>query len=130
MLAAGTIASRAGTIITTALDKARPIAYPAMLHKMEANLIRTAIENDHDFLQRIAHRWTDAIDQDGSEPTEEELRHRQGAFIRRPRRGLHHLEIFATTDQYEHLLTVMNTATNPRTQPAHQHSPTHRRRQP
>ncbi|WP_240459798.1 HNH endonuclease signature motif containing protein, partial [Arthrobacter pascens] len=49
------------------------------------------------------------------EPSEEELRHRQGAFLRRPRRGLHHLEIFATTDQYEHLLTVMNTATNPRT---------------
>ncbi|MEN8585476.1 hypothetical protein ABFP37_22550, partial [Burkholderia sp. RS01] len=32
-------------------------------------------------------------------------------------RGLHHLEIFATADQYEHLLTVMNTATNPRTPP-------------
>ncbi|MBT2523668.1 DUF222 domain-containing protein, partial [Arthrobacter sp. ISL-28] len=32
VLAAGTIASRAGTIITTALDKARPIAHPAMLH--------------------------------------------------------------------------------------------------
>ncbi|MEN8582675.1 hypothetical protein ABFP37_08215, partial [Burkholderia sp. RS01] len=31
--------------------------------------------------------------------------------------GLHHLEIFATADQYEHLLTVMNTATNPRTPP-------------
>jgi hypothetical protein len=59
----------------------------------------------------------DAIDQDGTEPSEEELRHRQGAFLRRPRRGLHHLEIFAPTDQYEHLLTVMNTATNPRTQP-------------
>ncbi|MEN8585474.1 hypothetical protein ABFP37_22540, partial [Burkholderia sp. RS01] len=28
-----------------------------------------------------------------------------------------HLEIFATADQYEHLLTVMNTATNPRTPP-------------
>ena len=82
---------------------------------MEHTSTRTAIENDHDFLTRIAHRWTDAIDQDGTEPTEEDLRHRQGAFLRRPRRGLHHLEIFATTDQYEHLLTVMNTATNPRT---------------
>ncbi|WP_230120124.1 DUF222 domain-containing protein, partial [Arthrobacter sp. Bi83] len=116
-LAAGTIASRAGTIITTALDKARPITDPATLHTMEAALNRTALENDHDFLLRIAHRWTDAIDQDGTEPSEEELRHRQGAFTRRPRRGLHHLEIFATTDQYEHLLTAMNTATNPRTQP-------------
>ncbi|MBT2520341.1 DUF222 domain-containing protein, partial [Arthrobacter sp. ISL-28] len=32
VLAAGTIASRAGTIITTALDKNRPTAHPAMLH--------------------------------------------------------------------------------------------------
>ncbi|MET4588214.1 DUF222 domain-containing protein, partial [Pseudarthrobacter sp. PvP022] len=31
--------------------------------------------------------------------------------------GLHHVEFFATPDQYEPLLTVMNTATNPRTQP-------------
>ena len=114
-LAAGTIASRAGTIITTALDKARPIAEPAVLEKIETILVHTAVENDHDFLTRIAHRWADAIDQDGTEPSEEDLRHRQGAFLRRPRRGLHHLEIFATTDQYEHLLTVMNTATNPRT---------------
>ncbi|WP_251045349.1 HNH endonuclease signature motif containing protein, partial [Arthrobacter sp. ISL-5] len=116
-LATGTIASRAGTIITTALDRVRHLAAPADLARMEHTLTRTAIENDHDFLTRIAHRWADAIDQDGTEPTEEDLRHRQGAFLRRPRRGLHHLEIFATPDQYEHLLTVMNTATNPRTQP-------------
>ncbi|WP_457972420.1 DUF222 domain-containing protein [Arthrobacter sp. D1-17] len=116
-LAAGSIASRAGTIITTALDKARPIASPETLAEMEEALLHTAIETDQDFLARIAHRWMDAIDQDGTEPSEEELRHRQGAFLRRPRRGLHHVEIFATTDQYEHLLTVMNTATNPRTPP-------------
>ncbi|WP_460461612.1 DUF222 domain-containing protein, partial [Arthrobacter alkaliphilus] len=60
--------------------------------------------------------WTDAIDQDGPEPSEEELRHRQGAFIRKPRRGMHHLEIFATAEQFETLATAMNTATNPRLQ--------------
>ncbi|WP_240460451.1 DUF222 domain-containing protein, partial [Arthrobacter pascens] len=114
-LADGTIASRAGTTITTALDRVRHIAPAETLARMEHALTSTAVENDHDFLTRIAHRWADAIDQDGTEPSEEELRHRQGAFLRRPRRGLHHLEIFATTDQYEHLLTVMNTATNPRT---------------
>ncbi|MDR6558075.1 hypothetical protein J2809_002435 [Arthrobacter pascens] len=114
-LADGTIASRAGTTITTALDRVRHIAPAETLARMEHALTSTAAENDHDFLTRIAHRWADAIDQDGTEPSEEELRHRQGAFLRRPRRGLHHLEIFATTDQYEHLLTVMNTATNPRT---------------
>ncbi|WP_258064442.1 13E12 repeat family protein, partial [Arthrobacter sp. ZGTC131] len=116
-LGEGSIASRAGTIITTALDRVRHIAAPEDLARMEHVLTRTAIENDQDFLTRVTHRWADAIDQDGTEPSEEDLRHRQGAFLRRHRRGLHHLEIFATPEQYEHLLTVMNTATNPRTQP-------------
>ncbi|MFP5019007.1 HNH endonuclease, partial [Paenarthrobacter ureafaciens] len=34
-----------------------------------------------------------------------------------PRRGLHHIEIFATDEQYETLITTMNTATNPRLTP-------------
>ena len=122
-LAAGTIAARAGTIITTALGKARPIASPETLADMEEALLHTAAESDHDVLARVAYHWIGAIDQDGTEPTEEELRRRQGAFLRRPRRGLHHVEIFATTDQYEHLLTVMNTATNPRTQPSTEPTP-------
>ncbi len=84
---------------------------------MEHSLTATAIEHDPDFLARVARRWTDAIDQDGGEPSEEVLRQLQGAFIRKPRHGLHHLEIFATTEQFETLLTVMNTATNPRTTP-------------
>lgn len=81
---------------------------------MEHALTVTAAENDHDFLARVAKHWADALDQDGGEPSEEVLRQLQGAFVRKPRRGLHHLEIFATTDQYEHLLTVINVATNPR----------------
>ncbi|WP_395401872.1 DUF222 domain-containing protein [Arthrobacter sp. UC242_113] len=114
-LTAGTISSRAGTIITTALDKVRHIPDPGLIADMEHNLTQTAIENDHDFLTRIAHRWIDALDQDGTEPSEENLRHRQGVFLHHKRGGLHHLEIRATTDQYEVLTTVMNTATNPRT---------------
>ena len=114
-LTAGIIASRAGTIITTALDKVRHIPDPDTLAEMEHNLTQTAIENDHDFLTRIAHRWIDALDQDGTEPSEENLRHRQGIFLHRKRGGLHHFEVHATTDQYEVLTTVMNTATNPRT---------------
>ncbi|MCU1568522.1 MAG: hypothetical protein JWQ56_3459, partial [Pseudarthrobacter sp.] len=82
---------------------------------IEENLTATAATSDPDFLTRVARRWADTIDADGTEPSEEALRHTQGAFIRKPRHGLHHLEIFATIDQYEHLLTVMNTATNPRT---------------
>lgn len=113
-VAAGDVASRAATIISLSLDRVRHVAAPGDAGRMEQALTRTAVENDQDFLTRIAKRWTDALDQDGEEPGEQELRQRQGAFIRRAHRGLQHLEIFATTDQFEQLLTVMNTATNPR----------------
>ncbi|MGO4147928.1 HNH endonuclease signature motif containing protein, partial [Paenarthrobacter sp. YAF11_1] len=68
-----------------------------------------------DFVTKMAKRWTDLIDHDGPEPSEEVLRQLQGVFLRRRRRhGLHHLEIFATDEQYEILTTAMNVATNPR----------------
>ncbi|WP_427004584.1 DUF222 domain-containing protein [Pseudarthrobacter sp. H2] len=114
-LAAGEVASRSASLIALALDGVRHSCDAAAAAAMEHALTRTAAENDPDFLARIARRWTDALDQDGAEPSEELLRQLQGAFIRRTRHGLHHLEIFATADQFEQLLTVMNTATNPRT---------------
>nr|WP_307050011.1 HNH endonuclease signature motif containing protein [Arthrobacter oryzae] len=114
-VAAGMVASRPATIITMALDRVRDHATGDTTARMEHVLTHAAVEHDADFLSRMARQWIDGIDQDGSEPSEEELRRRQGVFLRRARRGLHHLEIFATPDQYESLLTVMNTATNPRT---------------
>ncbi|QDW28982.1 DUF222 domain-containing protein [Arthrobacter sp. KBS0702] len=114
-VAAGSVPSRSATIISQALVRVRPFCDAETGARMEHALTRPAAEHDPDFLARIAKRWVDAIDQDGAEPTEELLRQLQGAFIRRPRHGLQHLEIFATTEQFEHLLTVMNTATNPRT---------------
>ncbi|WP_461189278.1 HNH endonuclease signature motif containing protein [Arthrobacter sp. Z4-13] len=109
------VSSRAGTIISLTLNRLQHLTTPEKLALIEENLTTTAATTDPDFLARVARRWADTIDADGTEPSEETLRHTQGAFIRKPRHGLHHLEIFATTDQYEHLLTVMNTATNPRT---------------
>ena len=116
-LSSAALPSRSATVISTALDQVRHLADTETAHQMEHSLTHTAIESDPDFVSRMAKRWVDAIDQDGTEPGEEELRHRQGAFIRKPRRGLHHLEIFATAEQFETLATVMNTATNPRLQP-------------
>ncbi|WP_457948584.1 DUF222 domain-containing protein [Pseudarthrobacter sp. alpha12b] len=109
------VSSHAATIITATLDRLQHHTTPDTLDQIEHHLTHAATTADPDFLTRLAQRWTDTIDADGTEPTEEALRHTQGAFIRKPRHGLHHLEIFANTDQYEHLLTVMNTATNPRT---------------
>ncbi|MFC8409726.1 DUF222 domain-containing protein [Arthrobacter sp. NPDC057259] len=113
--AEGEVPSRSATIITQALDRVRVMADSATVARMEEALTMVAAVHDPDFLTRVARRWIDGLDQDGTEPTEELLRQLQGAFIRRPRHGLQHLEIFATTDQFEQLLTVMNTATNPRT---------------
>ncbi|MFC8525609.1 DUF222 domain-containing protein, partial [Pseudarthrobacter sp. NPDC057230] len=114
-LQAPAVSSYAATLITATLDRLQHHTTPDTLDRIEHHLTTAATSTDPDFLTRLAQRWTDTIDADGTEPTEEALRHTQGAFIRKPRHGLHHLEIFATTDQYEHLLTVMNTATNPRT---------------
>jgi hypothetical protein len=109
------ISSRTGTTITMALEHVKRLTTLARAAEMEQALTQTAVEHDADFLARVAKHWTEAIDQDGAEPSEECLRQLQGAFIRRPRHGLHHLEIFATTDQFENLVTVMHSATNPRT---------------
>ncbi|WP_159633917.1 DUF222 domain-containing protein, partial [Arthrobacter sp. 8AJ] len=105
------LSSHAATLITATLDRLQHHTTAETLDTIEHHLTTAATTTDPDFLTRLAQRWTDTIDADGTEPTEEALRHTQGAFIRKPRHGLHHLEIFATTDQYEHLLTVMNTAT-------------------
>ncbi|MBU8868061.1 HNH endonuclease signature motif containing protein, partial [Paenarthrobacter aromaticivorans] len=117
------IPTRSASIISAALDKARLLTDEETLTQMEHALTRTAAGSDPDFVLKMTKRWNDLIDQDGPEPSEEILRQLQGTFIRKPRHGLHHLEIFATTEQYETLTTAMNTATNPRLTPAHANEP-------
>ncbi|YCH08743.1 DUF222 domain-containing protein [Arthrobacter sp. alpha11c] len=117
-LSSALVPSRSATIISSALEKVRQLTDDDTITRMEHALTRTAIESDPDFVTKMAKRWVDSIDQDGPEPSEEVLRHLQGAFFRRRRRhGLHHIEIFATAEQYETLATAMNTATNPRLTP-------------
>ncbi|MGF4044087.1 HNH endonuclease signature motif containing protein [Paenarthrobacter nitroguajacolicus] len=114
-LSSALVPSRSATIISTALDTVRQFTDEDTITRMEHALTTTAMESDPDFVAKMTKRWTDVIDQDGAEPSEEVLRQLQGAFLRRRRRhGLHHLEIFATAEQYETLTTAMNTATNPR----------------
>ena len=113
-VAEGTIASHTATLIAMSLNRVAKTAPPEAVDGVEHALTMTAVENDPDFLARVTRRWIDALDQDGAEPSEEALRRLQGVFIRKPRHGLHHLEIFATTEQFEGLVTVMNVATNPR----------------
>ncbi len=109
------VSSRSATIISSALDKVRHLADEETITRMEHALTATAVETDPDFVTKMTKRWIDHLDHDGPEPSEEVLRQHQGAFLRKRRRyGLHHIEIFATDEQYETLTTAMNVATNPR----------------
>lgn len=110
----GAISSRAATVIRDAVHRVRTVATPGQLDAMETHLTRQAIESDEDILRVLARRWESVIDQDGQEPTEKTRRARQGVFLKGRRHGLHFMEIGATDEQFEHLVTVMNTATNPR----------------
>ncbi|ACL38482.1 hypothetical protein Achl_0483 [Pseudarthrobacter chlorophenolicus A6] len=114
-ITAPAVSSHAATVITATLERLQHHTTPETLRGIERHLTSAATTADPDFLTHLAQRLTETIDADGTEPSEEALRHTQGAFIRKPLHGLHRVEIFATTDQYEHLLTAMNIATNPRT---------------
>lgn len=110
----GEVSGRAATIICAAVDRVRCVAVDEQLVQMERQLTLQAIESDEEVLRSVARYWEAVLDQDGQEPTEKILRARQGVFLRGRRHGLHMLEIGATDEQFEHLATVMNTATNPR----------------
>lgn len=114
VVAGSEIGSRAATIIGDAIERTRPLASTEDLDAMEAHLARQAVESDVDVLRVVVRRWEDYLDPDGQEPFDETLKVRQGVFLRGTRAGLHFMEISATTQQFEHLMTAMNTATNPR----------------
>src|SRR5919205_632562 len=69
----GQVSSRAATTITLALDRARHFTTPARTAQMEHELTVTAVDNDADFLTQIARHWAEALDQDGTEPSEPAL---------------------------------------------------------
>ncbi|MGM0928711.1 MAG: DUF222 domain-containing protein [Actinomycetota bacterium] len=113
-MAAGEVSGNAAVLVTDSIGRARHAADPGTLEAMESSLVRQAADGDDDTLAMVAKTWETAVDQDGAEPSEEELRSRQGMFYRGRRRGLHQFVINTTDDQYEALATVMNSAANPR----------------
>ncbi|GAB3260636.1 hypothetical protein GCM10027562_23830 [Arthrobacter pigmenti] len=114
-MAAGEVSAQAAVTTQMALSQAKQTgAGPQTLEAMGASLTEVAVQRDPQFVAVAATRWLNHIDQDGQEPSEAQLRHRQGVFLRGKRGGLHRMEILATDDQYEHLLTTMNAAANPR----------------
>ena len=116
--ASGLVSSAAAAIVANAVDEIRYRTDAATGSTVEADLASLAVRQDTDFLVRAARRWVLLVDQDGAEPTVEELRRFQGVFPGRKKNGLNHLSIYCTDDQHETLLTVMNAAAGPRIQQA------------
>ncbi|GAA1121141.1 HNH endonuclease signature motif containing protein [Arthrobacter flavus] len=113
-IARSEVSSQAATLISSAMERVKPFASTKDLDEMEATLTRQAVVSDLDVLRVLIQRWESLLNPDGSEPTEEVLRARQGVFLRGKRHGLHFMEISATDEQFEDLITVMYSATNPR----------------
>lgn len=87
-----------------------------LLRLGEAMLTESAATLDPDAVRRVAARWlvhVEAdINPDGDEPTEAELRARQGMIYQGRRGRLHRWVIHAADDQHETLMTVASAATH------------------
>ncbi|WP_336714865.1 HNH endonuclease [Arthrobacter sp. USHLN218] len=116
-MGAGEVSGYAAALVTDSLARAACVADDGTLEAMEASLVQQAVETNADTLGMVAKTWETAVDQNGAEPSEEELKARQGVFYRGRRRGLHQFVINTTDEQYEAMATAMNTATNPRIRP-------------
>ena len=125
-VAGGLVAGNEAAMISSALDRAALLASGETLEVMEKSLTVLATETDADALGRAIRLWEARLDADGQEPTEDFLKARQGVFLRGRRHGLNRLDIAATDEQFEYLMTVMNTAANPRTKPCDDFSPSER----
>ncbi|WP_434613180.1 DUF222 domain-containing protein [Arthrobacter sp. A5] len=100
--------------VSRALHKMKLKTDPHSLAIIEGALAEQTRLTDPDCLDPQIRQWVLGVDQNGTSPTETELQARQGVHYKGLYRGLHHLEIHADQPQYETLLTVMNTGTNPR----------------
>lgn len=116
--ARGLVSSASAAVVANAIEEIRHRTDASTASTVEADLTALAVRHDGDFLVRAARRWVLLLDQDGAEPTDEELRRFQGVFPGRKKNGLNHLNIYCTDDQHETLLTVMNAAAGPRLQQA------------
>ena len=109
-----TIGAEAVAVILKTLDKARQVAASATLQEIEHTLAVYAETFDPDVLSKLGARILTHLDPDGAEPTDRELRSRQGVRVGASWKGLTHLDIWADSLQTETLLTVFDAATNPR----------------
>lgn len=102
-------------VVLRVLRQAARVATPEALVEVDRVMSYYAATFDPDSLTKVGQVVLAHVDPDGTEPTERDLATRQGIRIGRTWHGLTRLEIWANTLQTETLMTIFDTATNPRT---------------
>jgi len=113
-MAEGRLAGEAAQVISMALKRVQGCGTREDRTAMETALTDVAVSQDLDVLNVVAQAWINHLDPDGTEPSEQQKADLQGLFIRRKYRGLHRIDIFATEDQFETLMTALAPEANPR----------------
>lgn len=102
-------------VVLRVLRQAARVATAEGLVEVDRVMSYYAATFDPDSLAKVGQVVLAHVDPDGAEPTERDLATRQGIRIGRTWHGLTRLEIWANTLQTETLMTIFDTATNPRT---------------
>lgn len=112
--AQGHVSGDAAQLVSMAMKRVQGCGASEDRTGMEAALTDVAGSQDLDVLSVVAQAWINHLDPDGSEPSEQQKAEVQGLFIRRKYRGLHRLDIYASEDQFETLMTALSPEANPR----------------
>ena len=108
------IGSESVGVIRRILGRVAEVAPREVVESVEATMTTWAMTFDPEALGKIGARILNHIDPDGLEPTDARIRERQGVRIGATWKGLTHLDVWADALQFETLLTVFDTGTNPR----------------
>ena len=115
--AQGLLSGQAAQTVSMAMKRVQGCGTPEERAAMESALTEVAVSQDLDALNVVASAWINHVDPDGTAPSELQKAELQGLFVRRKYRGLHRLDIFATEDQFETLMTALTPEASPRTGP-------------
>lgn len=110
----GEVSGDGAQVVSLAMRQVQGCGTPEDRAAMESALTDVAASQDLDALSVVASAWVNHLDPDGTEPTDQQKAELQGLFIRRKYRGLHRVDIFATDDQFETLMTALAPEANPR----------------
>ncbi|MBP3036720.1 DUF222 domain-containing protein [Arthrobacter sp. zg-ZUI100] len=111
----GLLSGQAAQTVSMAMKRVQGCGTAEERAAMESALTEVAVSQDLDALNVVASAWINHVDPDGTAPSEQQKAELQGLFVRRKYRGLHRLDIFATEDQFETLMTALTPEASPRT---------------